>query len=216
MANLLNDQVKDQIKSHLKQMVNPVTMVLFKQENSDTCMYCDVTESLLKEVSELNEKLSVEIKDLEKDADLALQYGVTLTPSFVMLNHEGNYTGVMFNGIPAGHEINSFLSGILGMSGTDAGFDEATLERIKNIQKPVDIKVFVTLSCPHCPGAVAKAHQLAMLNENITGVMIEANTFQELSNKYQVSGVPKIVINDSAELLGDQPMEAFLNSIESL
>ena len=30
MANLLNDQVKDQIKSHLKQMVNPVTMVLFK------------------------------------------------------------------------------------------------------------------------------------------------------------------------------------------
>ncbi len=61
-----------------------------------------------KEVSELNDKLSVEIKDLEKDADLALQYGVTLTPSFVMLNHEGHYTGVMFNGIPAGHEINSF------------------------------------------------------------------------------------------------------------
>lgn len=216
MANLLNDQVKDQIKSHLTQMVNPVTMVLFTQKNTEACMYCEETESLLKEVSELSDKLLVELKDLDEDSDLALQYGVTLTPSFVMLNSEGNYTGVQFNGIPAGHEINSFLSGILGMSGADNGFDEATLERIKNIQKPVNIKVFVTLSCPHCPGAVAKAHQLAMLNEHVTGEMIEANTFQELSNKYQVSGVPKIVINDTVELLGDQPMEAFLNKIESL
>ena len=77
MANLLNDQVKDQIKSHLKQMVNPVTMVLFKQEKSDACMYCDETESLLKEVSELNEKLSVEegtkqkpSEELKKDENL--------------------------------------------------------------------------------------------------------------------------------------------------
>ena len=76
--------------------------------------------------------------------------------------------------------------------------------------------MFVTLSCPHCPGAVAKAHQLAMLNEHVQGEMIEANTFQELSTKYNVSGVPKIVINDSIELLGDQPMEEFLNRIESL
>jgi protein-disulfide isomerase len=55
-----------------------------------------------------------------------------------------------------------------------------------------------------------------MLNEHVQGEMIEANTFQELSNKYNVSGVPKIVINDSIELLGDQPMEEFLNRIESL
>lgn len=216
MANLLNDQVKDQIKSHLTQMVNPVTMVLFTQGNEESCMYCDETASLLQEVSGLNDKLSVEIKDLEKDNDLATQYGVTLTPSFVMLDSEGNYTGVKFNGIPAGHEINSFLSGILGMSGADPGFDAKTLERIKKINKPVNIKVFVTLSCPHCPGAVAKAHQLAMLNEHVQGEMIEANTFQELSTKYNVSGVPKIVINDSIELLGDQPMEEFLNRIESL
>ncbi len=216
MANLLNDQVKDQIKSHLTQMVNPVTMVLFTQANKEACMYCEETQSLLEEVSALNDKLSVEVKDLDNDQDLATQYGVTLTPSFVMLDSEGNYSGVKFNGIPAGHEINSFLSGILGMSGADPGFDAATLERIKKINKPVDIKVFVTLSCPHCPGAVAKAHQLAMLNPHVQGEMIEANTFQALSQQYNVSGVPKIVINDNIELLGDQPIEAFLNSIEQL
>jgi alkyl hydroperoxide reductase subunit AhpF len=77
-------------------------------------------------------------------------------------------------------------------------------------------KVFVTLGCPHCPGAVLKAHKLAMENPNITAEMIEANTFEDLSRKFQVSGVPKIVFNDGADLLGDQPLDAFLQTIENL
>jgi alkyl hydroperoxide reductase subunit AhpF len=63
---------------------------------------------------------------------------------------------------------------------------------------------------------VETAHRLAMLNPNIKGVMIEAQTFNEMSNKYKVSGVPKIVINDKHELLGNQPIEEFLNKIELL
>lgn len=214
MANLLNQEVAGQIKTHLEQMVNDVTMVLFTQEDPNQCVYCTETEQLLTEVSELSDKLFLEKRDLSSDE--AQLYGVTLTPSFVLLNQDGEFTGVTFNGIPAGHEINSFLAGILGMSGAEQGFDDATLERIKNIKKPVDIKVFVTTSCPHCPGAVAKAHQLSMLNENVKGSMIEANSFQALSKKYNVSGVPKIVINDTVELLGDQPLEEFLKRIEQL
>lgn len=46
--------------------------------------------------------------------------------------------------------------------------------------------------------------------------MIEAQTFSDMSNKYKVSGVPKIVINDKLELLGNQPVEEFLKKIELL
>ncbi len=46
--------------------------------------------------------------------------------------------------------------------------------------------------------------------------MIEAQTFMELSNKFNVSGVPKIVINDTLELVGNQPIDQFLAQIESL
>jgi predicted DsbA family dithiol-disulfide isomerase len=46
--------------------------------------------------------------------------------------------------------------------------------------------------------------------------MIEANTFQDLSMKFKVSGVPKIIINDGAELLGNQPVDKFLSEIERL
>jgi predicted DsbA family dithiol-disulfide isomerase len=46
--------------------------------------------------------------------------------------------------------------------------------------------------------------------------MIEANTFTDLSMKYKVSGVPKIIINEDKELLGNQPVDAFLKQIEAI
>lgn len=214
MERLLNQELQNQIKQFLSPMKDSVTLVLFTQESP--CDTCNETRQLLSEIAELSDKLSFVEKDLNVDVEDAERYDITLTPSFVMLDHEGQYRGVKFNGIPAGHEINSFLTAIIDMSGVDFGFDQLTLERIKRINKPVNIKVFVTLSCPHCPGAVSSAHRLAMLNSNIQGEMIEAQTFYELSEKYNVSGVPKIVINEQYELLGNQPIEAFLDHLEKL
>jgi len=211
---LLNKDLQDQIRDYLSPMKNKVTMMLFTQENP--CETCTETRQLLKEVSELNPLISFIEKDLVEDIVDVVKYGITLTPSFIMLDAEGNYRGVKFNGIPAGHEINSFLTAIIDMSNLDFGFDQSILDRIGKINKPVNIKVFVTLSCPHCPGAVTSAHRLAMLNKNIEGEMIEAQTFYQLSEQYQVSGVPKIVINEKYELLGNQPIEAFLNQLEKL
>jgi len=214
MERLLNEEVAGQVKDYLSAMSKPITMVLFTQEG--VCETCKETRQLLKEVEVLNDNITVVEKDLNKDADLAEQYGITLTPSFVILDENDEYLGVKFNGIPAGHEINSFLNALLHMSGKDLGLDTETIKMIQSIDKKVDIKVFVTLSCPHCPGAVETAHKIAMLNKNIDASMIEAQTFHELSNKFDVSGVPKIVINETEELLGNQPMDAFLSSINNL
>ena len=214
MEKLLNKDVSKQIKQALEPMQNNIKMVLFTKEGG--CNTCQETEQLLSKIKDLNDKISVEVKDIDKDADLAKFYDVEYVPTFVMLDDKDEYKGVKFQGIPAGHEINSFLSAIVFMSGLDLGLDSKIIERISKIDKAVDIKVFVTLSCPHCPGAVSTAHTLAMLNNNIKGSMIEAQTFPELSTKYNVSGVPKIVINDKYELLGNQPIDAFLAEIEKI
>lgn len=211
---LLSKDLQDQIRDYLSPMKNKVTLMLFTQDNP--CETCTETRQLLKEVSELNPLISFVEKDLVEDIVDVDKYGIALTPSFIMLDAEGNYRGVKFNGIPAGHEINSFLTAIIDMSNLDFGFDQSIIDRIQKINKPVNIKVFVTLSCPHCPGAVTSAHRLAMLNKNIEGEMIEAQTFYQLSEQYQVSGVPKIVINEKYELLGNQPIEAFINQLEKL
>ncbi len=214
MAKLFNDDVRTQITEILAQTKNPIQLVLFTKEG--VCPTCQETQQLLEEVCETNEKLTLSVKSIETDKALADTYGVTMTPSFVILDSKGVYKGVKFNGIPAGHEINSLISALLEMSGLTIHYQEQVLNRINSIEKPINIKVFVTLSCPHCAGAVQNAHRLAMLNPNIEAEMIEAQTFQELSTKHNVSGVPKIVINDQHELVGNQPIEAFLEKIERI
>ncbi|MDY0374083.1 MAG: glutaredoxin [Acholeplasmataceae bacterium] len=214
MNPLLPPEIQEQIKEFLKSMKDPVTFVLFTK--NEACETCQMTQMLLKEITGLSSKLTLIEKDLEIDQQTAKQYHVSLAPSFVLLDKDGVYKGIKFNGIPAGHEINSFLSAILDMSGREFELDKESIARIQKINKNVNIKVFVTLSCPHCPGAVSKAHRLALLNPHIEAEMIEAQTFMDLSQKYNVSGVPKIVINDTHELVGNQPIEAFLQEMERL
>jgi|LakMenEpi03Aug12_release.lakeMendotaPanAssembly.Ray.scaffolds.fasta_scaffold58599_4 hypothetical protein len=212
MEKFFNDDIRKQITQILGQMVRPITIKLFIDEKG--CQTCNETKQLLGEFKETSTKINLEILDKNQNPKEAEKYGITLVPSFVMLNDLGEYKGVKFNGIPAGHEINSFISALIEMSGHPLKVPQVALDRIAKINKPVNIKVFVTLSCPHCPGAVQNAHRLAMLNPNIKAEMIEANTFPGISQQYNVSGVPKIIINEKYELLGNQPLEAFLNEIE--
>lgn len=46
--------------------------------------------------------------------------------------------------------------------------------------------------------------------------MIEAGEFYDYSNLYNVSGVPKIVINDNIHLVGAQPVGELIKAINSL
>jgi len=212
---LMNDEVANQLRTLFNDMKENVTIAFFT--STGECVSCEETHALLHEVEELSDKIHLAHYDIDKDYELAKAYNIEMVPSFVLLDHLGNNHGVKFNGIPAGHEINSFIPALLDMG--QAHHDDVPedyLKRIQAIDKPVNIKVFVTLSCPHCPGAVQKAHKLAMLNPNVEGEMVEAQTFVELSNRFNVSSVPKIVINDSIELVGNQPLDVILEAIENL
>lgn len=209
---ILNEETIAQLKGIFERMKDDVTISLFVgKENSSVC---EETKSFMEELVTVTDKLHLDVHDVDEDASLAKDYMVKMTPAIVLLDSNKNYKRIKFYGIPAGHEINSLINSIIEVSGTSQDLSEKTMERLGKVTKPIDIKVFVTLSCPHCPGAVSKAHKLALVNENIKAEMIEANTFGELSGNYNVSSVPKIVINDVYEFVGDQPMEKFLEEIE--
>lgn len=214
MEKLLTKDLQKQVIKILNPMKDSITIALFIKETD--CESCEPTLQIINEVAQLSDKVTVKVFDLDKDSSEVAKYNIEMAPSFVILDKNDEYKGVKFNGIPAGHEFNSFLSALVEMSGTESDVPADFAARVAKIDKPVNIKVFVTMSCPHCPGAVQKAHKLAMMNKNVVGEMIEAQTFYELSEKYNVSGVPKIIINETIELIGNQSIETFLSSIESL
>ena len=209
---LLNEEIREQLSGFFKGMKNDVTLAVFTEKGE--CENCKQAESFMKEIESLSDKIHLEAYDFDTHQDKAKEFGVTLLPSIVLLDGEKKHRGVKFNGVPGGHEINSLIKGIMEISGALDSLPQSQQERLKKITKPVNIKVFVTLGCPHCPGAVEKAHKLALENPNIDAEMIEAQTFGEISNKFNVSSVPKVVINDEFEFVGNQSMDTFLEEIE--
>ena len=53
----------------------------------------------------------------------------------------------------------------------------------------------------------------AFVSDAVTADMVEATEFPELSNRYQVYGVPKTVINEEKSMEGAVPEKRFLESI---
>lgn len=52
---------------------------------------------------------------------------------------------------------------------------------------------------------------MAFANPHITAYMVEATEFPDLARKYQVSGVPKTVVNEEIEVLGGLPQDDFVD-----
>lgn len=209
---MFNEEVKEQLKGILSPIKEKVLILYFSQGEEEITQ---VTKEMLKDIEEINQLIKVE--NYELLSDQAEKYKIKENGTMIILNEDRIDRGVYYYGPPAGYEINSFVHSLLDFGAGNPDLPEKILERIKAIDKDVDIKVFVGLSCPHCPGAVISAHTLAKHNPRIKGIMVEASSYEELSKKFSISSVPRIIINDGEkDLLGNQPIEEILKAIESI
>ena len=76
------------------------------------------------------------------------------------------------------------------------------------------MQVFVTPTCPYCPQAVRLAHMMAMESDLVVGDMVEATEFPHLSQKYQVMGVPRTVINEGTFVEGAVPVGMLMDKVK--
>lgn len=191
-------------------LVNKVRVIHFTRELD--CQYCRETKQLLTELSELSDKIQLEIYNFYTDTDKVEQFKIDKVPATVIASEDRDY-GIRYFGIPSGYEFASFLLDIEMVSRGVSGLSQRSIEKIKEIDVPVHIQVFVTPTCPYCPSAVHLAHQLAMENDLITADMIEAIEFPDLAEKYMVMGVPKVVMNDVYYFEGALPERHYVDKV---
>lgn len=219
MAPLLNDDIKKQVSDLLSTMESEVAVYFFgtKKEN---CEYCNDTEQLISEVSELSDKIEFRTLDVEADAEMAKEYKVERTPMTVIARKDGDQVvdyGIRYAGIPAGHEFSSLIHTLTLVASGDSGLNEETRKELESLDKDIRLQVFVTPTCPYCPQAVIVAHQMALQSTRITAEMVEATEFPALSMQYGVSGVPHTVINEGAgELVGAAPESMLMEHIRRI
>jgi glutaredoxin-like protein len=209
---LLREEDQKLLTEEFNKMDNNLKMLFFSQELD--CTYCTDTRQILTEVSDLSDKIQLTEYNPQIDRDVAAKYGVDKVPAIVITDMDETNVGVRFFGIPSGYEFVSLIGAIRDRGTGNLEISEETQEAIKAIDKPVHLQVFVTPTCPYCPSAVRVAHQLATLNPNITADCIEATEFPELSRKYRVMGVPRVVINDNHYFEGALPEPVYMQKIQ--
>ncbi len=208
--SLIPENKKEILRNDFKtKLVDPVRIVMFTQEME--CRFCNETRRIAEEMGTLSDKITTEVYDFVKDQDKAKEFGIDKIPALAVIGKK-DY-GVRIYGIPFGYELQTFVEAIINVSKGTTDLSEKTKSVLKDVKTPVQIKVFVTLTCPHCPGAAAIAHKLAIECDNIKADVIDGSEFPDLSMKYNVMGVPKVIINDKVDFVGEFNEDLFAEHV---
>ncbi len=220
MATLIGERDRRYLESVFEKMEGKARLVIFTETPSKLvvpgerpCTYCQQTVQLVQEMASTTDKVEVAVYDRKLHLDTLREYGVDLVPAIVVTDAQGSRRNVRFFGIPAGYEFATLVEDVVDTGNGRTRLTPEVRERVRAIEVPVHLKIFVTPTCPYCPRAVRLAHQFAMENPNITADMIEATEFPELASRYGVYGVPKTVINETGEIEGAVPETVLLDEI---
>jgi len=210
--SLLSERDRQTVQTHLAGLTHDVTLLFFTQTIGapETVL---IARQLVEEVASLSDRISVEEVNLVLDRERSGQFGIDRVPGIVLLR-DGADTRMRFLGAPAGYEFSSLVESVVLAGTGDSGLtDESRRVIAEKATEPLDIKVFVTPTCPHCPRAVTLAHRMAVESPNISATCVEASEFHDLSRQYRVTGVPKTVSSVGAEILGALPEEQFVSGV---
>ncbi len=160
----------------------------------------DVSKDMLALVDELatmSSKITVEKVELER------------TPSF-SVNRPGEDTGVVFAGIPLGHEFTSLVLALLQVSGRAPKVEQKLIDQIKNIQGEYHFESYISLSCHNCPDVVQALNVMSVLNSGITHTMIDGAAFKEEVESKDIMAVPTVYLNGESFGSGRMTLEEIL------
>jgi len=206
---ILSDSDKTELNKYLVNMDGNVEILLFTSENS--CFSCSKTETLMKELDQLSNKISLKIYDLEEDNKMATKYDIELVPAIVIIGRE-DY-GIKHYGFPGGKEFLPLLETIVYSSMPQPQVDEQLAKKLNAIENPVEVKVFVSPTCPSCPDMVRIANSYSIISDKISTVIIMSNEFERYSETYKISAVPTTIINDNFKKEGYMNEEIFINYV---
>ncbi len=206
MNNNKNEIFTAEKKSEMQDIFNKMEKHLLLKLYLDKRDVSKELEIYMREMSDLTDKIEIEVVNREAGSDTA--------PCTEICFEDGSPTGLAFHGVPAGHELSSFMLGLYNVAGPGQPLDENTKKRIASLKTPLDMKVLVTLSCSMCPDLVSAAQHIAAENSAVTAHIYDIMHFDKLRDKYNVMSVPCLVVNNEKISFGRKNLRELLEFIE--
>lgn len=202
-GNLFDGHMVEELTALFSKMERKLMLKLYL----DSRPISQELETFIRNLAELTDKLSATV--VKEDGT------ESYTPCVKICMDDGREAGLSFHGVPGGHEFTSFVLGLYNAAGPGQPLTKELQERIRRITAPVDLKIFVTLSCTLCPDLVKAAQKIAAENPNVTVSVYDIRHFEELKSKYQIMSVPCLLVNDDQLTFGKKTMEQLLDLIDS-
>ena len=137
---MLKEKDREKVIDLFKDIEKDVKIVMFTQEAE--CPHCEMTRTMLEEVSGLSGKVSFEVHDFVADSDLAKKYRVDKIPAIVLLG-DRDY-GIHFYGVPAGYEFNVLIQDIMDVGGRNPGLSKEVMTELAKVDQPVHLQVLIS------------------------------------------------------------------------
>ena len=128
------------LETHLANLETPVRLVFFIQTfGCDTCL---PARQVVDRIASLSDQISVVEHNLVLDKEEVAEFGVDRAPALAVVGKTD--LGIRYYGVPAGYELATLVDAVRLAGGGDHGLSAESLARLEALDRPVDIKVFVT------------------------------------------------------------------------
>ncbi|GHU09922.1 alkyl hydroperoxide reductase subunit F [Betaproteobacteria bacterium] len=176
---MLDNNIKTQLQAYLEKVTQPIEIVASLDDGDSSR---EVRE-LIHEIAALSDKVSA-----REDGQFARRPSFGIAPA-------GQTPRIHFAGLPMGHEFTSLILALLQSGGHPPKAEAETLAQIRALDGEFHFETYVSLSCHNCPDVVQALNLMAVLNPDISHVMIDGALFQDEVEKRQIMAVPTVFLN---------------------
>lgn len=200
----LEANIKAQLQQYLQMLREPIVLA----ESLDGSQGAVDMHDLLVEIASMSDKVSLVQEDNARKPSFAVKRGNAHSKA-------SQAVGVRFAGIPLGHEFTSLVLALLHTGGHPMKLDQDKIDQIAAIEGEFHFETYVSLSCHNCPDVVQALNMMAVINPNITHVMVEGGLYQDEIKEKNIMSVPTIYLNGEMFGAGRMELDEILPKIDT-
>ena len=201
----------NQLKETFEKLPHDIPLLLFTAKGHEDA-FTQANRQVVRAFRELSDKISMREYDL--DHELARKYNIISSPTLLIAPERYS---IRWLGAPMGEEARTLLETLILVGLGQSHLSDQSLNVVKKIDSPRNIKVFVSPTCPYCPQEAVNAVKAAVeMPEYVSLEIIDIQSEPELANQYAAQSVPQAYANDILIGKGAQPEEVFISSLQKL
>jgi alkyl hydroperoxide reductase subunit AhpF len=199
------------IREEIKKLIKPVTLKIFtSSKNLQESVKMMETMDIYQKAS--NEMLKIEEYKVETNSDLVKKYDIQQAPTILMTNTQDQVI-IRYLAVPTAAKIQPFVQALMVLTGTPNYYENVIKENLNKIN-PTVIKVLITDYCAYCSTIVSICSQFALASEGkLRTIIIDIMAHPDISEQYNVTTVPTLIVNEDKKFVGDITAEELLNEL---